>query len=265
MKGYFRIGEVSELLNLTPQALRYYEQQNIIAPVKSENGTRWYSAYDVHRLIAFKKYRNVDFSVQEILDYMRNRPLADRVQWFSAKIEDLLAQSQRLREQAEALEYYLAKSRASLTQVGTFRKNPRPDFWVQTVYWDQSAGLSRESMNHMRAYIEAMPASCLCFTAENGGLAVPRYRLGANYEVAVARNLPVKDALRLPPVPCVSTCLVCPSDYEIQPALGQAVSDAQRLGYRLNEKEPILCILSTADTTTPEYRTFILAYLPIEE
>ena len=263
MKGYFRIGEVSELLNLTPQALRYYEQQGIVVPEKSENGTRYYSPYNVHRLISFKKYRNVDLSIQEIVDYMRNRPLADRDEWFRGKINELLAQSQKLKDQAMAITFYLEKVHDTIAQAGKFREKMRPDFYMQTFCWEDSAGLTPETMRNMRAYIDAMPATCLCFTAEDGSLAVPRYRLGANDQVVHAGNLPLKDTLRLAPVPCVSTCLVCPSDYEIQPALGQAVTNAQRLGYRLNEKEPILCILITADTSTPEYQTFILAYLPI--
>ena len=42
MKRY-KIGEIARLLGLTPQALRFYEQEGVIVPGKSENGTRYFT------------------------------------------------------------------------------------------------------------------------------------------------------------------------------------------------------------------------------
>ena len=38
----YKIGEVARLLGLTTQALRFYEQEGVVTPKKSENGTRYY-------------------------------------------------------------------------------------------------------------------------------------------------------------------------------------------------------------------------------
>ena len=42
MKTY-KIGDVARLLGATTQALRFYEQEGVIVPQKTENGTRIYT------------------------------------------------------------------------------------------------------------------------------------------------------------------------------------------------------------------------------
>lgn len=263
MEKLFKIGDVAALLDMTPQALRYYEQQHVIFPVKSENGTRYYTAYDVHRLIAFKKYRTMDFSMQDIMEYMRDRPMEVRSRWLHEKSEDLLRQSQQLYRSAQALIYYRHTVEAIEKEAGVFRRCLRRDCVIQNVFWEEMGDLPASSLDAIRAFINAMPVAALCFTADNGLIQSPRYRLGAEYEKALAWQLPLQDTIRLMPVPCVSTYLDCPSDYEIQPALSRAAEEAGRQGFPLDEKQQILCILITADTSKPVYHTYIKAYLPL--
>ncbi|HBF12240.1 MAG TPA: MerR family transcriptional regulator [Deltaproteobacteria bacterium] len=56
-KLYFKIGEVSELLNLEPYVLRYWETEfKDISPVKSRTNQRLYKKKDVELLLKIKKY-----------------------------------------------------------------------------------------------------------------------------------------------------------------------------------------------------------------
>ncbi len=64
--GRYRIGEVSELLGISAEGLRFYERSGIIQPTKSEgSGYRYYSHLDVSALIRSLTYRNYGFSVKE--------------------------------------------------------------------------------------------------------------------------------------------------------------------------------------------------------
>ena len=65
----YKIGEVARLLGLTTQALRFYEQEGVVTPKKSENGTRYYDEDQLILLLSFKKYRQADFSVQDIVTH----------------------------------------------------------------------------------------------------------------------------------------------------------------------------------------------------
>ena len=55
-KLYFRIGEVSRLLDLKPSVLRFWETEfSSLCPHKSRSGQRLYSREDIERLIEIKK------------------------------------------------------------------------------------------------------------------------------------------------------------------------------------------------------------------
>ena len=72
----YKIGEVARLLGLTTQALRFYEQEGVVTPKKSENGTRYYDEDQLILLLSFKKYRQADFSVQDIVTHFKDDHLA---------------------------------------------------------------------------------------------------------------------------------------------------------------------------------------------
>jgi DNA-binding transcriptional MerR regulator len=53
--GLKKVGEVADIFGTTPRTLLYYEEQNIIAPMKTSRGTRMYSEVDIKRFeIAYK-------------------------------------------------------------------------------------------------------------------------------------------------------------------------------------------------------------------
>lgn len=49
-RALFSISVTSELTDVNPQMLRAYEQKGLLAPVRTEGGTRRYSGQDIHRI-----------------------------------------------------------------------------------------------------------------------------------------------------------------------------------------------------------------------
>jgi len=55
-KSYFRIGEVSKLLNVQPYVIRYWESEfKTVRPVRTRSDQRLYRRRDVEELILIKK------------------------------------------------------------------------------------------------------------------------------------------------------------------------------------------------------------------
>jgi MerR family transcriptional regulator, glutamine synthetase repressor len=50
------IGTVMKLTDLTARQIRYYEQQELIKPLRNEGNRRMYSLNDVDRLLEIKDY-----------------------------------------------------------------------------------------------------------------------------------------------------------------------------------------------------------------
>ena len=50
--SYKKIGEVAELLDTTPRALRFYEEEGLVTACRTPGGTRFYSEEDIARFKA---------------------------------------------------------------------------------------------------------------------------------------------------------------------------------------------------------------------
>lgn len=62
----YTIGEAAELLNVSRDALRFYEKKNLVTPVKKENGYRYYSEEDISMLLDILFLRKLQCSIQDI-------------------------------------------------------------------------------------------------------------------------------------------------------------------------------------------------------
>ena len=62
----FPIGIVQDLTQLTGRQIRYYEEQGLISPSRTESKRRLYSFNDVERLLAIKDYIDQGFNLAAI-------------------------------------------------------------------------------------------------------------------------------------------------------------------------------------------------------
>ncbi|MGI6080775.1 MAG: MerR family transcriptional regulator [Candidatus Avilachnospira sp.] len=65
-KKRYNIGEVAELLGVSRDTLRIYEEEGLVAPMRGENGYRLYSDEDICGLISIKFHRLNDVPTKEI-------------------------------------------------------------------------------------------------------------------------------------------------------------------------------------------------------
>lgn len=63
---HYSIGEVSDRLGISRDALRFYEKKGIIKPKKEKNGYRAYTYDDIHKLSSILFYRRLNFSLEDI-------------------------------------------------------------------------------------------------------------------------------------------------------------------------------------------------------
>ena len=63
---YFKIGEVAENLKTTVRAIRYYEEEGLLVPYRTDGGTRLYSEQHIDRLKAILHLADNGFSLEVI-------------------------------------------------------------------------------------------------------------------------------------------------------------------------------------------------------
>ena len=88
-----KIGELSEILNTTPNVIRQYEALGIISPNRTEGGTRLYAKNDLERIRVALKLIRVGIDIETVQSLATTRELYPTGQEASTamlpKIEDL--------------------------------------------------------------------------------------------------------------------------------------------------------------------------------
>lgn len=63
---YFKIGDVAASLSTTVRTIRYYEEEGLLLPHRTDGGTRLYSEHHVERLKAILYFAENGFSLDII-------------------------------------------------------------------------------------------------------------------------------------------------------------------------------------------------------
>ncbi len=86
----YKIGEVANVLGISPDLLRYYEKKGVVTPQKGRyNDYRYYDAWDINFLMDCLWFKNFGFSIEQISDMVRSYSATDITNMFYSKEEEL--------------------------------------------------------------------------------------------------------------------------------------------------------------------------------
>ena len=93
MKGYFSIGELATIQNISRQTLIFYDQIGLFKPayVDAATGYRYYSIKQLDLLDTICIMKKIGFSLKEIKAYIQNYTLADSLSLLT-KQKEIIAQ-----------------------------------------------------------------------------------------------------------------------------------------------------------------------------
>lgn len=185
----YKIGEVSRLLGLTPEAIRYYEDQGIITPRKAEKtGYRYYNVWDIHILIHARSYRQYGFSLAEtamLLNQSDNRDLIQHLDEKEEEIQEAITEQLRLLRLIRAKKEHIARTEES---IGGFRLEYSPEIYRLDTEQNYKLYESREAMDLMREWINrapfVFPSALLRKEAVESGSEAYSFGLGVDSEYA---------------------------------------------------------------------------------
>lgn len=64
--GLYKIGDVADMLDTSVRTLRYYEEEGLVTPVRTEGGTRLYSIGHIDRLRAILNLVKSGYSIDAV-------------------------------------------------------------------------------------------------------------------------------------------------------------------------------------------------------
>jgi len=92
-ESYLKIGEVAELLKITVRAIRYYEEEELLEPHRTNGGTRLYSEQHLARLKAIIHLTENGFPLEIIRLIGKTRETCSTGNEGSKKISNIIENS----------------------------------------------------------------------------------------------------------------------------------------------------------------------------
>ena len=207
----YKIGDVSRMLGISADLLRYYEKKGVVHPRKDEkNGYRYYDARDIDLLIDCLWFKNYDFSMEQIAGLVSGSDYETLYSELTAKEAELEMRLQMQQRILGRLRTHLEELRRGRETLGVCDVAERPEVW----YFMNRRDLTYDDGPFPGAltqdWLKCMPFVRRCFEIRqedlpgrggNGafswGLAItPKYAR----EFGLDSGEPV---LRLPPCRCV--------------------------------------------------------------
>ena len=89
-KTKLKIGEFSQLMQVTVKTLRHYEQKGLLLPQDVDNltGYRYYSIEQMQKLKSIRELQNLGFSLDEIKDLYEEDSHTPSIQQMTEKIKE---------------------------------------------------------------------------------------------------------------------------------------------------------------------------------
>lgn len=262
----YKIGEVARLLGLTTQALRFYEQEGVVTPKKSENGTRYYDEDQLILLLSFKKYRQADFSVQDIVThFFKEDDLSGLRGQTLARRDMLLEQSALLRRRAEAFGAFEARLAYAQRHLDEPTLCERPLLHMLSPSLSELDFVDFKSRDSLEQFIAAMPDTRISFARKSAPGSKRDFRLCANDEACAAWNLPLAHTRPLAPARCVRVIHRFPCQPWDDEAMPELTAIGRKAGYAIASDQPYLGLHLATENHQEHIYFYATFYLPVLE
>ena len=157
MQKTWMIGELAELLGVSRDTLRIYEEQGLLKPMRDENGFRVYSEENICRLVGIRFYRESLLPIKSVRQLMEDLPAEEKLSLLEKQIEEEKRQAERHLKNVARLEITKSYYRDHRQKTGSYElrdqeeiviiSEPRADYFeVMCDYF--SLGKQNGDMTH---------------------------------------------------------------------------------------------------------------------
>ena len=179
-KTKLKIGEFSQMMQITVKTLRFYEQKELILPdeVDEWTGYRYYSIGQMQKLKSIRDLQQLGFSLDEIKDLYDNSLHVPDAAQIAEKIKETERQIQLLTRRRDRL-LQLTNSRKHITKMEKFYIQPLPEIIVAShreviPNFEALGPLCYEKIGpEMQRLGCKCPQQGYCFTIEHGSEYTP--------------------------------------------------------------------------------------------
>lgn len=159
----YKSGDVQNILGISSETLRFFESKGLIEPERNEfNNYRYYDTLDLNKIVAYKMYRGLEYSMDESLEMLLlgNEDQIERHRIQKEVIREKLAYYKRLYERvSEIHENYL--NIIELTD--NFRIEESPEVLLYYNQTNDEFEISKKIMTTNLKWLEHLPFVNIAF------------------------------------------------------------------------------------------------------
>lgn len=157
----YSVGEVSKLLGITSNALRFYDQKKVLRTSREKNGRRFYEQTDIVRLLSCKKYSSMEIPLRTIAEQFSEG--GDRKEAIAQRLNHYMVSAQKKAIFYQTLAENIALHMNAMEQIpalyGNIRMETSPECLFLFDSKDQLMTRDHVLRVEMKQWISAMPAT----------------------------------------------------------------------------------------------------------
>ena len=263
MKKY-KIGDMARLLGTTTQTLRFYEQSGIIVPQKTENGTRYYTEFDIVRLMAFKRFQLIDFTVQDVAQHFKNGSLDSLMNRMDETSARLRQESDNLLRRARAIDQFNKVLREAHQDINKITWMSRPTLYMHRRSLAELDQLSEQEHEIFEQFMNAMPHSHINFLFDPIKQETIQFHFTITDTAAQAWQLSPEGTHCIPGGECVRLFVRTDARLWQRDYINEQIARVKAAGYTVDERLPVIGQHLVSDYHDKQLRLIAAIYVPIE-
>ncbi|MDD6024208.1 MAG: MerR family transcriptional regulator [Oscillospiraceae bacterium] len=197
----YKIGDVSKILGISADLLRYYEKKGVVMPMKGKyNDYRYYDFWDINFLMDCLWFKNFGFSIDQVADIVKfysTEQLDDLFQTKEDELEATIARCQLLLQRAKEYRDDLKKAHELL---GVCDIVESPEYVRYLNRYTDTFDNSPELQKLSHEWLNLLPFTQRCFEIEQDCLMSDE---GMDYAWGLSLNMEYVNLLHVslePPV-----------------------------------------------------------------
>ena len=167
----YKIGDVSRILGISRDLLRYYEKKGVVSPQKDKtNDYRYYDTWDINFLIDCLWYKGLGFGIPQIAQMVTNCGHADLVRLLSGRADEISAEIRKQELILERLRQYQSEVLRVEGMLGRCQVERSPELICYLNRFNNDYDNSPELQQLSRSWLDYMPFTQRYFEIPQEGL-----------------------------------------------------------------------------------------------
>jgi DNA-binding transcriptional MerR regulator len=154
----YLIHDISQLLGISPQTIRFYEERGLVSNTRNaETGYRYFNTPDISFFIRSRMYRSLGFNIKESADLLNNKSFEEIAAALKSRRKAMSKEIEWMQNAASHLEWCITLVETLKEKEGLLEFSRRPPLYVVLYRNGNSISKSAKVRKTVSRWMDFMP------------------------------------------------------------------------------------------------------------